>query len=362
MNNSKRLTWLLRSSLFLSVMLLLIAPSHAACYSAPNWRLVTTQMSGGLITVRPTDPVGTVLRTFTTRIPVEQSGVTPISTSPNGILAYTSGKCTGTGFTRAEIKKGVPVPGLYAVYSTNIPGIGVRLVEDVMGPSGSAQRLVISDPNRNFYFHPADASLAVFAGTTFMTEIVKTSEETGSGSLESGIYGITFHSGDGPGKPYQHFYLGADIITIVSPTCTVDSSSAYQRIGLQKINISDLHGARSTAAETPFDIKLNCTRGVGRTLDVMLAFQGTYDPATSPADGVLAQSLKTSDAAKNVGIQIVQRDLLKNPIFLGGELSVGPSKNGQYIVPFLARYFQTTAQPVTAGKVAASTTFIIQYR
>lgn len=337
-----------------------MSQAHAACVKLNNWKTVNVNMTGGAIVVQATDPIGKLLRTFTTTIPADQSGVQPT----NGFYQATS-TCQGGGQAFGIVLKGQPATGAGVpdnVFTTNIPGIGVRLVRSVATANGSFTQAYTRAGGTPINI-PSGSFGGVYGGTEFRTEIYKISDQTGSGSLDAGQYSTAYFDGSGQGAPYITSTLAANIITILTPTCSVDPGSAYQKVLLDKVPAGTFKGRGSTAAETPFNIKLNCVKGVGIVKMIELAFIGTNDGNTRPAEGVLKQTLTTSTAAKNVGIQVINNHNSANtPIPLGGTIDVGLSKDGQYVLPFIARYFQTTATKVTPGPVAATMTFMIQYR
>jgi type 1 fimbria pilin len=91
---------------------------------------------------------------------------------------------------------------------------------------------------------------------------------------------------------------------------------------------------------------------------VLLRMDAVQDPSNEP--GVLRITPSgTVLTAEGVGIQIV--DDKQMPVKFGDDAEVGPSKDGSYIVPFTARYYQT-GDKIGAGRADGTATFTIMYR
>lgn len=138
---------------------------------------------------------------------------------------------------------------------------------------------------------------------------------------------------------------------IVTPSCTVDSSSPKQ-VNLEEIHVIDLEKKGSTAKETAFNIQLNCS---GDT-DVSLLLDGQED-ADASGQGVLAIN-KGAQMASGVGIQLLFNN---SPAELGKDFPVGHATEGAFTIPMTARYFKTTATPVKPGNVVTAVVYILTY-
>lgn len=66
-----------------------------------------------------------------------------------------------------------------------------------------------------------------------------------------------------------------------------------------------------------------------------------------------------SESAGGIGIQLL--DGAAKPVSFRTAAVVGPSKDGLYVVPYMARYYQT-ANVVKAGQAHATATFSIEYK
>ncbi|MNT29078.1 Type-1 fimbrial protein, A chain precursor [compost metagenome] len=81
------------------------------------------------------------------------------------------------------------------------------------------------------------------------------------------------------------------------------------------------------------------------------------DPSNEP--GVLRPTRGTPNLATGVGIQVI--DAKNVPVKFGEEALVGTSMNGDYVLNYTARYFQTGNQ-VTPGRADGTATFSIEYK
>jgi len=337
--------------------------ASASCSLLSNWNNIAVQMQGGTVVVKPTDQVGTMLANFSTIIPVASSNV-----APTGNYYEATARCPGGGQAYAVALQGNLVTGAGIpdnVFSTNIPGIGVRMAR-VVGTANGGSTQYYTTAGSNGIAIANQSFGVVYSNTQFQIQIYKIAAATGSGTLTPGQYSTAYFDGSGSGKPYITSWLTANIISIVTPTCTVDAGSVNQTVTLKKIQSTELKGKGTTAADKPFNIALNCVRGTGIPPTVQLSFDsnsGNYAPGTFPADGVLPQLNTTNGGAKNVGIQVLsQWNGATTPIDLGGNrLNVGPTKDGAYVIPFIARYYQTQNNRVTGGLVSSIVTFTINY-
>ncbi|SCX74592.1 fimbrial protein [Variovorax sp. EL159] len=235
-------------------------------------------------------------------------------------------------------------PGLPKMYSTNVQGIGIRLLR------------TISSTSKNYYPHDLTGSFGPFdPAAAFRVEVYKTAATTGSGPLAQGTY-TQYYSNSDPRSVLTTF-LSANAITIITPSCTVDVGSRNISVQFGKVPQSAFKGKGSTTAERNFNIKLNCKAGVGMANQVYLRMDATKDPGGD--DGVLRLTQDGQGVATGVGIQVI--DDKKVPVKYGEAAFVGPSKDGDYVLPFTARYFQT-GNAVTPGRANGTANFTIDYK
>jgi type 1 fimbria pilin len=258
----------------------------------------------------------------------------------------TVARCTNGGTLRYDMLLGTPVAGFSNVYSTDVKGIGIRLRNYI-------------DASQTPYYFPyvqtvsGTRDIVIYASSYYEVELIKTDSVTGSGSLNNGQLARSY--GD-DGKTISSVFVPANGVTIVTPSCTVDTGSRNIAVQLGKVAKSSFTGIGSTAGARLFNIQLNCSAGSGNNNTVYLRMDATPDP--SGQQGVLQVS-QTAGAATGVGIQVL--DKASAPVKFGEDALVGASKDGSYILPYTARYYQT-APNVTSGQANGVATFTINYK
>ncbi|HEY9270367.1 fimbrial protein [Achromobacter sp.] len=311
-----------------ALMLCAYAPqSQATCTLGPGIAQNVLNIAFGNIAV-PLNTANNVVLAER-QIPIKHTGV---------MLAICK---SGPGAVLAEIRKGSSV-GNY-VYTTNIPGIGIRIGIYLSGAGG-----VIQFP---FIYPAGGGGLAMGAIGRIHVQLIKISNNTGNGALEEGQY-ATMYSKDFPDQSLQVIVSGRTT-TIITPSCT---AAPTPPVHLGKVWKNLFSAVGSTAAEQRFNIKLNCREAKPELNAVYLRMDAKPDASGAP--GVIALNSE-ANAATGVGIQILDRD--RQPVTYGQGALVGVSKDGAYDVLFHARYYQTANQ-VTAGEANGSATFTLEYK
>lgn len=301
--------------------------------NAPDYKPLTIDMVMGTILVPNDAVVG------------QKIGERDFPINPSG--SRTPWKCATSDTVHGVMLQGQDInfPGLDKMYSTNVQGIGIRLLR------------VISASSKNYYPHDLTGSFGAFdPEAKFRVEVYKTAGATGSGALAQGTYTRYYSNGD-PGNSVLTTFLSANAITIITPSCTVDVGSRNISVQFGKVPQSAFKGKGSTAAERDFNIKLNCRAGMGAQNTVYLRMDATQDPAGD--DGVLRITQDGAGVATGVGIQVI--DGQKAPVKYGEPALVGASKDGDYVLPFTARYYQT-GNTVTPGRANGTANFTIDYK
>lgn len=258
-------------------------------------------------------------------------------------------KClSDRGTVTSKVWQGTLVSGLglEKVYTTNVDGIGIQLLRKAVGDA-STNRYYPHDPIYGF-FRDFDPNAA------FAVQLYKIADKTGSGSLDSGTYS-TYEGDDGISVLTS--VVSGSAITIITPTCSVDAGSRNIPVFFGKVPLSGFKGRGTTTAERNFNIKLQCSAGVGEKKQVLLRMDAIADPAGDA--GVIRLTQGGATTASGVGIQIV--DEKKAPVTYGAVAPVGPSKDGPYVLSYTARYFQT-GNKVTPGRADGTATFTIEYQ
>ncbi|WP_257624544.1 fimbrial protein [Variovorax boronicumulans] len=247
--------------------------------------------------------------------------------------------CRTAGTLNAVVLQGTPLPSDSTIYATAVPGVGIR-VSEVQG----SYPFQVATTGPRFYVVSDRITVA----------LIKTAAVTGTGSLTAGIY--TQMSGDGDNVSLLTTTLSAKGTTLVAESCAVDLGSRNIPVQFGKVSQTEFRGLGTSAAERSFNIQLNCRIRPGGLNTVMLRMDAQTDTPATP--GVLSLTAGTG-TARGVGIQIL--DGSKVPVKFGETADVGPAKNGSYVLPYTARYYQT-ATTVTAGQANGTATFTLDYR
>ncbi|HCQ9967789.1 TPA: fimbrial protein [Acinetobacter baumannii] len=304
---------------------------------------VDISMAVGRVVVRPSDPVGMVLRKAT--FPISDNGSTAICTSYSDTIT-------------AALTQGYPLSSLgNNIYSTNIPGIGIRLYREAENATNFS----------GYYPYTRNLTPGVqyfLASGYFVVEIVKTAAQTGSGALVPGLYSRYYVSGY-MNRPFLTSTVNGDAITIASSSCEIQGN-INKVVQLPTVTKAGFKGVGSTQGEQTFDMNILCNGGINpkgyeEKNVISLSYDFTQDGTNSQ---VLANTAAASEKANGVGVQLLWNYQNKNQVIKKGDkLALGTLSSNQtlqYNVPMTARYYQT-ATNVTAGKVRAMATVTIQY-
>ncbi len=320
----------------LFVALLWSNSSFAACYlSNNNYIAQNVLMNIGEIVIDPNAVVGTILKT----------GSFPISEVSN--VAY----CNGSGGSSiGSVRNGTLVTGvLNNVYTTNIPGIGVRLYRD----SGEIQTYY----PHTIPFNNTDNIRLV--GGQFKVDIVKTGAITGTGALSSGLYSTYFFNGNGASKPVLTSTLDANGIIIVNPTCSYRDGTDNQTVELDSVGAREFNGIGSTAKPKEFSIKFKCNGG--SQVDQKLKVALTYN-ALDANNGVI-KNTEGAGYAKGVGIQVLTTTATPQAMKSTIPVDVADVLRNVESQPELklkAQYYQSETN-INAGNVFATATITMIY-
>ena len=184
----------LMKKLTLFIGLMALGTTSAWASWEPCWQSHSAyeiNMAMGRVVVSPDLPVGSVIATKTW--PMPDNNTIYVKCYINTTLKFDA-KVVAAGL----------VQGANKVYSTAIPGIGLRFSRK------GAISMIYPDS------YTATGSTFTLADSTFTLDIIKTSTTTGSGTIASGPY-----TEYGPGFTILKTSLNADAITIVSPSCTI---------------------------------------------------------------------------------------------------------------------------------------------
>lgn len=317
--------------------------SHAACTADRGFTTVDISMNVGRVVVRPSDPVGTILRRASFPITPNSSVIT----------------CNSTGGQLQAVLSQNPAlspAGGASVYNTNIKGIGIRLYRD----AGSGSNFSGYYP----YNRPVNSGKYNLGAGFFVVEIIKTAASTGSGALTAGRYS-SYHSRDDVTKPFLTSTVNGDAITIASSSCEL-LGEINKTVQLPTVSKSGFKGVGSTQGTQAFDLNFLCNGGENLTpYEQSNKISLNFDYALAPnTTNVLANTAAASTRASGVGIQLktnynnISKAIVKNEKLALG--TVNSNQNIQYNVPLDASYYQTDTI-ITPGKVSSVATVTIEY-
>lgn len=317
--------------------------SYAACTADRGFTTVDISMNVGRVVVRPSDPIGKVLR----------SASFPITPNSSTISCNIF-----RGEIRAVLSQNptISTTGGDSVYNTNIKGIGIRLYRN----AGDGSNFSGYYP----YSRPLTSSKYTLGTGFFVVEIIKTAASTGSGALTAGRYS-SYHSRDDVTKPFLTSTVYGDAITIASSSCEL-LGEINKTVQLPTVNKSGFKGVGSTQGTQAFDLNFLCNGGENLTpYEQSNKISLNFDYALAPnTTNVLANTAAASTRASGVGIQLktnynnVSKAIVKNEKLALG--TVKSNQNIQYNVPLDASYYQTDAI-ITPGKVSSVATVTIEY-
>lgn len=318
--------------------------ANAACVLSLGFSSVDISMAVGRVVVRPTDAVGKILRRATF----------PINSNPTS-----TGRCTSTSDrVYADLNQNYPLSPLGdSIYSTNIPGIGIRLYRE-------------AETNSTFSgYYPYSRSVTPGVRYNldqgyFVVEIIKTATQTGSGTLVPGRYSTYYLTGHST-QPFLTSTVYGNAITIASSSCELQGD-INKVVTLPTVMKSGFKGVGSTQGPQSFDLNILCTGGVNPTGYeeknlISLSFDYQQDGTNN---AVMANTAPIATRANGVGVQLLLNYNNNNQIIKKGDKvalgTVSSNQNVQYNIPMTAQYYQT-ANTVTAGTVRAMATVTIQY-
>ncbi|WER47480.1 fimbrial protein [Cupriavidus sp. WKF15] len=328
--------------LLAAIMLLASQVANAACTSTPAMPYLQAANNMAVVT---TLPVG--------------------STIPGTVRNYTfSGICDNVppnvvpGAQIIACYYGSGTEGPDGVYSTGVPGVGIRLRNAAGQAIAHASSVWCNTTGQGLGNLNADMTYSV----SVSIEFVKTGPTSG-GTLDPmqtrfgfGVYqGSTAGALGGGGVNYIGFSGSAVPRPI---TCNVNYPAT---VTLQPVRAADLRPAGTSAGATPFTIGVTCDTpaNVGVTFDgapgtpVLAASSGVLGPSNAGAPG----------AATGVGFQVVTGGSYQ-PVPLQTRNDLGSIQaNVPASYSYAVRYIGlNNGLPVTAGKVVSAATFTFDYQ
>lgn len=307
----------------------------AECHYRPNANLGTKVLNTGTVVVYQSAAVGSVVNT--TDLLAGWPEVV-YCTPPGGEMTYQN-----------QITWGNPVAGMGGTYATNIPGIGYRI--SLLGTYNPG---FPGTYTRSFSVSSGNAYWAASQRWIVRLQLVKTAARVGNGPVDP-VPVARVDSGAGPSQPYMVVQLGD--VRILAPSCQVAVGSKNQTVNMGQEYRNRFRGVGSTTANKDFQVVVNCQaspNGIENT--VSLTMDATPDPSNTP--GVLSTD-GGPGTATGVGIQVLDGN--GQPVAFGQPRELGLSKDGDYVVPFKARYYQV-ANGLGGGKANGRATVTLSYK
>ncbi|MBR8653518.1 type 1 fimbrial protein [Achromobacter sp. Marseille-Q0513] len=328
------------AALLLLAASLLATQAHALCYWTP-------EMDRGAFTLNATAPivvpqnaaVGSTIGTVT--LPISNTRFLLMRCNSSG----------GSLVSTFELSRGAPasISSPVATYSTNIDGIGYRIN---MQGLGYFPRTVTNTAVMQNGAYQDSLTVGFFS---IQLTLVKTAPVTGNGALAPGLYGMGYAGGN-PMQPYLRILVGN--IQVLSPTCNIAPQSSNLQVDLGQVRRSWFTGVGNTQGSKPFDVTVNCRVSTNNQFNtVSLTMDATADPSNAP--GVLKLAASGSTDATGIGIQVLNGT--GQPVQFGQPMDLGPTKNGDYVASFTARYYQTKPA-VTTGQANGMATLTLSYK
>lgn len=292
--------------------------SYSSCQATGSTNVGSLNL--GNLVVQRDAPVGTVLATVNSSYTNQQVDM-----------------CTGGGYENYYITyPGASTTGISNVYSTNIPGIGIR---------GKMFGIYASPAGVSNYIYGNSAG--IFSGPATL-EVVKTGT-TSSGTFITGeAMKVTVDNG---AKIESIVITGGSVTSLA---CSVSTPNV--NVALDPVLSSSFTGVNSTKGPQPFTIGLSCSASA--RINASLSF--TQNTDTSDSSVIQLTGAGTQGSATGVGIQLLYGStILKNNTNVVLKTSSGGSEFPTGA--FTARYFQTRST-VTTGDANATATLNLTYQ
>lgn len=313
--------------------LIFISCANAACTRNESVPEVRIDMAMGKILVNPDLPVNSIIKSKTWVMP-ETRDFWAWCEAGTVLDAIITG--SNTEFTNK-------------IYSTNIPGIGLRFTRSGPVSFTYPDTFTIKKTDHIYLF-----------GSTFTLDVIKTAQETGSGSIQAGEYTRYGYLPNSGITPALTTYLSLDAITIISPSCKVSGGNTHN-VYLSPIPKHALSGIGSVAGNTEFTLNIKCHSNSQDTssANIKVSFSGVSPSNLTNLHGVLSNNATWQSKAKGVGIQIIDSQL-SNPIVFNNEYILGNLNKSNFSLNYIARYYQYE-NSITTGLVKSTMMFNIDY-
>lgn len=242
------------------------------------------------------------------------------------------------------------------VYATNVPGIGVKVWDDLYNPPtivGNSGAKWFAGPNIEYSWSSAwninHLKMQFYVigpvepgNVTLLTPFVNALISTVPSS-----WGTIFS---------QLTITGSARINV--PACDIDEALTPGTVALHAINMNALPHQGDVGNNVYFSVGLKCLKATSITMTL------TDPNGGDPENGVVFNDAG-SGMAKNVGVQVLSaRDGSTTPqtVHLNESFTVGQANEGQYTIPMAARYYRTSDEAIVGGKISASVIYELSYQ
>ncbi|KAA8729326.1 fimbrial protein [Ewingella americana] len=297
----------------------------AYCTRAAGTSALVWTVSPGTVVVKGSDPIGTPV--YTKSLSSSQAGKTFI-------------RCSEGETFYINMLTGSPVAGMTNVFSSNVPGIGIKVTD--------AKGRAVAQPGIAFPTQPDVFTVLDFTPFTF--ELIKTAIISQGGTLDSGMFMGLVGPGLADGDSLKALMGTATIQP--SNVCTVNNPVIQTDMG-SDVSRYDFKGVGKTLQEKDITIGLTC--------DQFAKVSIQFDATSVPNNPDIIALNSSSKSASGFGIQLLDKRN-NNPIQLATPLLITDNADqGGLDMQFIARYYQTEDR-VEGGEVNATASFTMTYQ
>ncbi|QNK00357.1 fimbrial protein [Dyella telluris] len=234
------------------------------------------------------------------------------------------------------------------IYSTNVAGVGVKMVRASVPVPGSVAYTPSSFPGNI----GAPYGWYWYANPVFVYTFVKTGPISGGTVTSADIPTMAFNL-DGTATVFTSTNSGK--ITFTAGACVTPDV----QVPLDAASVKAFTGVGSTTGAKSFNIAVNsCPPGLTSVSYQLDAASGIT--VVNASQGVIG--LGNSATAKGIGLQI--KDNSNNPVSFGSmhaTTGYNRTNGGNFTIPLKAFYYQT-ASTLSAGSVVSQAVFTMSYQ
>ncbi|TCM62729.1 type 1 fimbria pilin [Acinetobacter calcoaceticus] len=323
--------------------MLLLSNVRASCMPGIGFQTQYIQMNFDKVVVQPKDPVGKVLASKSYAV---HSRIRSIY------------YCVGISALRPYITGAILMHDQISVlgnniYETNIPGIGIRIKHEAQGRQDvfPFRRLL------NIDFEP----LHLLEGL-ITVELIKISNNVGSGSLSTGNY-VSYYLEDNPDRPWYMLSMEGNASSIVASSCEIVGNK-NRTIQLPSISTTQLQGIGRTVGETAFALNIFCQGAASSNESINSSARISYEFSADAQHLGVMKNTASHQAAQGVGLQLLYHQGGEQKWINNGDYTelgqVASAAQLHSNLNYSIQYYQT-AEQVSAGEVQSQLTLTFDY-